>query len=60
MKLNEISNDLKVLSTEEAIEIQGGESLWYWGAYAAGAAARGYKAFLDGFAWSSQNMPGLK
>lgn len=60
MELNKITKDLKALSKDETIEIQAGESLWYWIAYGAGMTGRGYMAFLDGFAWSSQNMPGLK
>jgi hypothetical protein len=51
MELAKISKDLEILSLEEAIEIQGGESLWYWIGYGLGMTGRGYKA---------QNMPGIK
>ena len=42
MKLNKITENLKELSIEEAVEIHAGESAWYWVFYAVGTVGRGY------------------
>ena len=55
-----IEDDLQILSDDEAREVNAGESGWYWIAYGVGAVARGFGAFLDGVAYSSNTMPGLK
>lgn len=40
MKMNEFSDDLRLLTEEEMQSINGGESLWYWIAYGIGATGR--------------------
>ncbi len=40
MEPNEISFDLQILSTKEALEINAGESAWYWVAYGVGVVGR--------------------
>ena len=47
MKSFNIDENLKELSFEEASTINGGESLWYWVAYGAGAVAREVKDTVD-------------
>ena len=39
MELQKISSEIQELSFEEALTINGGESLWYWIAYGVGATA---------------------
>ena len=39
MELQKFSNELQELTSEQACEINGGESLWYWIAYGVGATA---------------------
>ena len=57
---NLTKNNLQVLSAKEAIEINAGESAWYWVAYGAGMVVRGVEAFMDGAHYASTTMPGLK
>jgi hypothetical protein len=48
MELTKISSEISELSFEEAISINGGESLWYWVAYGVGAVASGLAAMAQG------------
>ena len=43
MKLNMISLDLRELTSDEALEINAGESAWYWFAFGIGSVGRGIK-----------------
>ncbi len=45
MELKKISSDLQELDFEQAGEINGGESLWYWIAYGVGAVVHGAVVF---------------
>ncbi|HPZ87380.1 MAG TPA: hypothetical protein PLQ32_04725 [Flavihumibacter sp.] len=45
--------ELKELSMDEALSINGGETLWYWIAYGIGAGARGV---YDGVKWVHENL----
>lgn len=38
--MNQFSDDLRLLTEEEMLSINGGESLWYWIAYGIGATGR--------------------
>jgi hypothetical protein len=49
---------LTELSEDEYVSINGGESLWYWVAYGAGAAAREVTDFaIDAYVWLMCNRP---
>lgn len=57
MKLGKIDSSLRELAFEEAIGINGGESLWYWVAVGVGGVVKGFKTLSDG-AWAgSQDGP---
>lgn len=46
MELKKICSNLQELTFEEASGINGGETLWYWIAYVAGAVAHGLASDL--------------
>lgn len=52
MDLQKFSSELQELTFEQANELSGGESLWYWIAYGVGAAGRG---IADAWEWKEKN-----